>query len=168
MSALKATLKIFFLHPLPIEHRLTRASLTPSPGALRPSPTPCVAGFCQAKASLRPPHLPLPRPDACSAPLARPTAFAPSRRQTRHMHDCATFTYLFPFLIYPLATLHDLRCVLRTREPLVLFALVIGGKVRCRATGGVACYFPDGAGASRAVGFGSGFGNGSVALGWDC
>lgn len=144
MSAPKVTLKIFFLHPLPIKNRPTRAFPTPDPGALRPSPTPCVAGFRLAKASLRPPHLPSPRPDACPAPLVRPTAFAPSRRQTRHMHHCATFTYLFPFPIYPLAALHDLRCVLRTREPLVLFALVIGGKVRCRATGGVACYFPDG------------------------
>src|SRR3984957_2628346 len=133
MPTPKITLKTFPLHPLPIKHRPTRAFLTPDPGALRPSPTPCVAGFCHAQARLRPPALPPPRPDAGSPPLARPTAFAPSRRQTRHMHDCATFTYLFPFLIYPLATLHDLRCVLRTREPLVLFALVIGGKVRCRA-----------------------------------
>ena len=77
----------------------------------------------------------------------------------------------FSFLIYPLAALHSLRYVLRVAHARTsgsfCVALVIGGRVHCRTTGGVACYFPDGAGASRAVGFGSGFGNGSVALGWD-
>ena len=139
------TLKIFFIHPLPIKHRLTRASLTPGPGALRPSPMPCIAGFRLAKASLRPPHLLTATGRLlCSRQADRFCAQPPTDTVSARLRH---FYMPFSFLIYPLAALHGLRYVLRVAHARTFgsfcVALMIGDRVRCRATGGAACYFPD-------------------------
>jgi hypothetical protein len=154
-----------------MKHRLTRASLTPGPGALRPSPTPCITGFRLAKASLRPPLTATGRLPCSSRQADRFCAQPPTdtvSAQLRHFYVPFSLSYLPASCAARLAL--RVACAHARTFGSFCVALVIGDRVRCRATGGVACYFPDERALREQWVSGRGLetaGREGVALGWD-